>query len=46
MKKTNLLLVSLLGVLVLSCNQVKEDAKNELEGVLKQTKMFRKSLTS
>jgi len=27
MKKTNLVLVSLLGILALSCNQVKEDAK-------------------
>ena len=42
MKKTKLVLVSLLGILVLSCNQVREDVKNELDGVLKTNENVQK----
>ena len=42
MKKTKLVLVSLLSIVVLSCNQVREDVKNELDGVLKTNENVQK----
>ncbi len=37
MRKTNLVVASLLGVMMLSCNQVKEETKKEVENAVNQT---------
>ena len=37
MKKTNLIVASFLSIMMLSCNQVKEEAKKEVDNAVNRT---------